>query len=167
MFWIRARIRKGEIEPRSVCVVRGLTVGSVSGIILASAAYLVANRLIPASSDGFGMGRANLEVLIFYIFWIGAFTHAALRGRFAWREQCLAIALVAVLAVLLNWITTGDHPVAAASQGLTQIWSMDLTLFAGAGAALFAAAKTKGKAGEMKKAQRETGAGALGDSPAE
>jgi hypothetical protein len=27
----------------------------------------------------------------------------------AWREQCRAIAALAVLAVLLNWFTTGDH----------------------------------------------------------
>ena len=167
MFWIHARIRKGAIEPRSVRMVRALTAGSVTGIILASGGYLVANRLIPAASDGFGIGRANFEVLIFYIVWIGAFIHAGFRGRFAWREQCLAIAPVAVLAVLLNWITTGDHPIAAALQGLTQIWSMDLTLLAGAGVALFAAAKTKVKAEEIKKAQREIGADMLEKSHTE
>ena len=27
----------------------------------------------------------------------------------AWREQCVAIAVLAPLAAVLNWITTGDH----------------------------------------------------------
>ena len=167
MFWMQARIRKGAMEPRSVQVVRALAVGSITGIILSSGAYLVANRLISARFDGFGMGRADFEMMIFYIVWIGTFFHAAIRGRFAWREQCLAIAPVAVLAVLLNWITTGDHPIAAAAQGLTQIWSMDLVLLAGAGVALFAASKTKVEAGEIGTARREIGADMAERSPAE
>ena len=146
MFWMQSRIRKGAIEPRSVRVVRGLAIGSITGIILASGAYLIANRLIPASSGGFGMGRANFEVLFFYLVWIGAFVHAALRGKFAWREQCLAMIPLAIAAIILNWATTGDHPIAAASQGLTQVWAMDLTLLVGAGVALFAAARLKSTA---------------------
>lgn len=143
MFWMQARIRKGAVEPRSVRVVRGLAVGSISGLILASGVYLVANRLIPASSDGFGMGRAMFEVLFFYLVWIASFIHAAARGKYAWREQCWMIALVAVFAVLLNWITTGDNPIAAYRSGLTQIWSMDVTLLVGAGIAWFAAGRLK------------------------
>ena len=143
MFWMQSRIRKGAIEPRSVRVVRGLAIGSISGIVLASGAYLIANRLIPANSDGFGMGRANFEVLFFYIVWIGTFIHASLRGKFAWREQSLKIAPVAIAAIALNWFTTGDHPIAAASKNLSQIWIMDLTLLAGAGIALFAASRLK------------------------
>ena len=44
---------------------------------------------------------------------------------------------------------------------------MDLTLLAGAGVALFAAAKTKVKAEEIKKAQREIGADMLEKSHTE
>lgn len=146
MFWIQSRIRKVALEPRSVRVVRGLAIGSITGIILASGSYLVANRLIPANSDGFGLGRANFEVLIFYIVWLGGFAHAAIRGAFAWREQCIAIAIVAVLAVLLNWITTIHHPFASAAAGLTQIWAMDLTLLVGGAVACFAVVRLKGPA---------------------
>ncbi|MEM6495010.1 MAG: PepSY-associated TM helix domain-containing protein [Pseudomonadota bacterium] len=162
MFWIQSRIRKGALEPRSVRIVRGLSIGSISGIILASGVYLVANRLIPAGSDGFGMGRANFEVMFFYIVWIASFVHAGLRGKFAWREQCLAIAPVAVAAVILNWITTGDHPIAAAGKGLTQVWSMDLVLLASAGAAMYAASRLKVPADQVRQARRE-----LSDIPPE
>ncbi|MEM6857351.1 MAG: PepSY-associated TM helix domain-containing protein [Pseudomonadota bacterium] len=162
MFWIQSRIRKGAMEPRSVRIVRALSIGSISGIILASGVYLVANRLIPVNSDGFGLGRGYFEVLFFYIVWIGTFVHAGLRGKFAWREQCLVIAPVAVLAVTLNWITTGDHPVAAAAQGLTQVWSMDLVLLASAGVALFAAKRLKVPEADVAAARKE-----LADMPAE
>lgn len=155
MFWIQSRIRKGVMEARSVRIVRGLSIGSISGIILASAAYLVANRLIPAASEGFGMGRANFEVLFFYLVWIGTFVHAAIRGKFAWREQCLGIAAVAILAVALNWVTTGHHPIAAISAGLTPIWSMDLVLLAGAGIALFAADRLRVPAEDIARHKAE------------
>ena len=154
MFWIQSRIRKGAIEPRSVRIVRGLSIGSISGIILASGAYLIANRLIPAGSEGFGMGRANFEVMFFYIVWIGTFVHAGFRGKFAWREQCLVIAPTAVLAVAFNWVTTGDHPIVAAGQGLTQIWSMDLVLLASAGVALYAASRLKVRAQDVGRAKK-------------
>ncbi|MEO0463237.1 MAG: PepSY-associated TM helix domain-containing protein [Pseudomonadota bacterium] len=167
IFWMQSRIRRGVVEPRTVRVVRGLAVGSISGIILASAAYLVANRLIPATSDGYGMGRAMFEVLFFYIVWIGTFIHASVRGRFAWREQCLAIAPVAVLAVVLNWVTTGAHPIAAASRGLTQIWSMDLTLLAGAGIAVFAANKLRVPKDQIKQTTAEISDIAAEAQPAE
>ncbi|MEO0462879.1 MAG: PepSY-associated TM helix domain-containing protein [Pseudomonadota bacterium] len=143
MFWIQARIRKGAIEPRSVRVVRGLAIGSITGIILASGVYLVANRLIPVRLDAIGMARADFEVLFFYLVWIATFIHAALLGKSAWRDQCLVIAFVAIAAAVLNWITTPDHPIAAISKGLTQVWSMDLVLLAGAAAALFATARLR------------------------
>ncbi|MEM6483998.1 MAG: PepSY-associated TM helix domain-containing protein [Pseudomonadota bacterium] len=139
VFWMQSRIRKGKIEPRSVRVVRGLAVGSITGIILASTAYLLANRLIPTESAGFGLGRANFEVLFFYLVWLASYAHAAARGTTAWREQCLMISIATSAAVALNWMTTGDHPIAAYEAGLTQIWSMDGVLLVGAGIAWLAA----------------------------
>lgn len=91
------------------------------------------------------MGRATFEVLFFYLVWIASFIHAAVRGKHAWREQCRMIALVAIIAVVLNWITTGDHPIVAFRSGLTQIWSMDLTILVGAAIAWFAASKLKAR----------------------
>ncbi|MEM1143334.1 MAG: PepSY-associated TM helix domain-containing protein [Pseudomonadota bacterium] len=143
VFWMQSRIRKGRLDPRSVRVVRGLAVGSITGIILASTAYLVTNRLIPAESLGFGLGRADLEVLVFYLVWLSSYAHAAARGTVAWREQCLLIVPVAIAAVILNWVTTGDHPIAAYQAGMTQVWSMDGVLLFGAGIAWLAAGRLK------------------------
>lgn len=66
-FWMQARIRKGAIEPRSVRVVRTLTIGSVTGIIVASGAFLIANRLLPREASLAGFDRSGLEVWAFFI----------------------------------------------------------------------------------------------------
>ena len=132
MFWIQARIRKGVIEPRSVRVVRTLTIGSVTGIIVASAAFLIANRLLPREAALAGFGRSDLEVWAFFIVWVLTFAHAAVRDKRAWRDQALAIAALALTAVGLNWLTTGDHIARTVNEGLWSVAGMDLVLIAGA-----------------------------------
>lgn len=89
-----------------VRIVEVVATGSVSGIIIATLSFFVVNRILPLDLDG----RAGAEVWTFYAVWIATFAHASLRpGREGWREQNLAIASLAVLAVVLNTITTGDH----------------------------------------------------------
>ena len=51
-----------------------------------------------------------------------------LRARHAWRDQCRLIAALAPLAVILNWITTGDHPWHALAAGHHGVLGMDLML---------------------------------------
>lgn len=65
---------------------------------------------------------------------------AQARHNPAWREQCWAVALLCVAAVLLNWITTGDHLIK--TMLLEPYWAVagvDLSLLACALVALFAA----------------------------
>jgi hypothetical protein len=57
----------------------------------------------------------------------------------AWREQCWAIVILAVAAVSLNWVTTGDHLIATLSAGYWPVAGVDLTLLAGGAIAAFAA----------------------------
>jgi hypothetical protein len=97
------------LPPRGVRLVEGLTVGSVSGIVIATLAFFVANRLLPLGTTFLGEDRAALEMWIFYLVWLAAFAHAWLRPGRAWVEQCGAIAALAAAAVALNWTTTGDH----------------------------------------------------------
>ena len=61
----------------------------------------------------------------------------------AWREQCWAIVVLAVAAVLLNWITTGDHLIATLSAGYWPVAGVDLTILAGGAIALLAARRLK------------------------
>ena len=141
LFWLESRKKKdGRLGSRGVRLVEALTVGSVSGILVATLAFFVANRLLPLGTVFLGEDRASLEMWVFYLVWLASFTHAALRPRRAWIEQCGAIAVLALAAVLLNWMTTGDHP--GQSLGQPHLWSvagMDILLLAGAATAAWAA----------------------------
>ena len=132
LFWLEARraqhVKKGLAGVR---VVEGLTIGSVTGIVLATLVFMAANRLMPERADG-----ATLEVQAFYAAWVLSFAHAWWRSRTAWREQAGAIAALAVLDVALNWATTGDHLYRTLSQGQYAVAGVDLLL---AGVALAAA----------------------------
>jgi len=145
LFWLESRKKKGErSHPRGIRLVAGLTVGSVGGIIAATLAFFVANRLLPLGAAFLGEDRAHLEMWIFYLAWLAAFTHAWLRPAKAWPEQCWAIAALAVAAVVLNWITTGDH--LARSLGQSRLWAvagMDILLLVSAATAAFAAMRLR------------------------
>ncbi|WP_296320160.1 PepSY-associated TM helix domain-containing protein [Reyranella sp.] len=141
LFWLESRRKRHEqLGLHGVPVVEGLTVGSVTGIIAATLAFFVVNRILPLGATFAGYDRAALEIWIFYLAWLATFAHAWLRPGGAWIEQCWTIAALAVAAVLLNWITTGDH--LACSLALRHLWpvaGMDvLLLLTGAVAALAA-----------------------------
>lgn len=64
-----------------------------------------------------------------YAFWRIA---RCAQARAPWAEQCLAISALALLAVLANAWSTGDHPWRAFSQGLWAVAGIDLALLASA-----------------------------------
>ncbi len=140
LYWLDARERRHATK--GVRLVRGLAIGSVTGLLVATLAFFVANRLLPLGAALGGLDRAGLEGLAFYATWLVAFVHAWARPRGAWRVQCLAIASLAVAAVVLNWITTGDHPGRSlAAPHLWPVAGMDLLLLAMAALAFLAARK--------------------------
>ena len=101
--------------------------------------------LLPPGAGLAGTERAALEVWAFCLVWLATFAHAWARPGRAWREQCWTIALLAALAPLLNWMTTGDHLLRAlAARHLWPVAGMDLLLLAGAAVAVLAARKPAG-----------------------
>ena len=128
IFWCEARrashARKGL---KGVRIVQALTVGSVTGIIAATAVFLVVNRLLPIEARWWGGERQQLEVWAFYAAWLCSFAHAALRPQRAWREQVAAIAVLAALAVVLDVLTAGS-PLAAMQAGQWAVPGMDAVL---------------------------------------
>jgi uncharacterized iron-regulated membrane protein len=143
LFWLESRRKKHDrLGLSGVRVVHGLTVGGVAGIVIATLAFFVINRLLPADAALLGQSRAALEIWIFYLTWLATFAHAWLRPNVAWLGQCWAIAVLAVAAVALNWITTGDHLARTLVQ--RQLWAvagMDLLLLVSALIAVFTARK--------------------------
>jgi len=112
--------------------VDALSVTAITGMLVATLAMLVANRLLPAQLDH----RGTWQEGVFWSAWLLALLHAAGRsgpvqqGRIApaWREQCWAIVVLALAAVLSNWLTTGDHLLKTIRAGYWPVAGFDLTL---------------------------------------
>lgn len=141
IFWLEARKKKhAQLGVRGFRFVEGLAVGSTLGIVAATIAFFVVNRLLPLGVSFLGVERAALEVWAFCLSWLIAFAHAWSRPRFAWSEQSFAVAVLAVAAVGLNAVTTGDHLVRSLSHPhLWPVAGMDAMLLLTAAAAAFAA----------------------------
>ena len=154
LFWLDSR-RKKQGETFGFRLVEGLSAGAVTGIILATLAFFVANRLLPPGAQCWGLDRSALEVWSFYAVWLIAFAHGWVWPRKVWGVQSAAISLLAVLAVVLNWVTTGDHPGRTVlHRWLWPVGGMDMVLLLGAGLALLAAVRLLRKA-------RQQGGGVL------
>jgi len=134
-----------------------LAVATVTGMLLAALAILVANRLLPAELPH----RADWEKAAFWGAWLVALVHAfwrtapVLQARVApaWREQCWAVAALAVAAPLLNWASTGDHLIKTLRAGYWPVAGLDLALLVSAALAVLAARKLRQReAGPARKA---------------
>nr|WP_298165365.1 PepSY-associated TM helix domain-containing protein [uncultured Pseudomonas sp.] len=105
----RWRLPQGRAGLR---LVELLAASLTGGLPLATLSMLAANRLLPETLAQ----RASWEIWLFFATWLAATLHSLLviyrsrESRAPWRTQCAAIALLALAAVLLNGLTTGDYP---------------------------------------------------------
>ncbi len=150
--------------------VDALAVTAVTGMLLATLALLVANRLLPADLAQ----RASWEEGVFWSAWLLAFVHAAARSAPAqqariapaWREQCWAVVPLAVAAVVLNWITTGDHLLKTVGDGYWPVAGFDLALSGVAVLATLAALQLRRRERSQSKAQAvDAGEPSAGGTP--
>ncbi len=125
-------------------VVDALAVSTMTGMVIAAVGMLVVNRALPASLAG----KGEWEKLAFWGIWGLAMLHAFVRSgpvaqarmNPAWREQCWALAALAVAAVALNALTTGDHLVKTVfTDTYWPVAGVDLSLLATALIAIWAA----------------------------
>lgn len=144
VFFVEKRKRQhAQQGSQGARVVDALAVASVTGMVLAALGILVANRLLPEAMPG----RDAWERYAFWGTWVVALLHAGWRSapvaralpNPAWREQTWAIAAMALAAVLLNWITTGDHLGRTLAASYWPVAGIDLTLLAVAVIAICAA----------------------------
>lgn len=142
LYWLESRrASHAKNGLAGVQLIEALTIFSVPGIVIATLAFFIANRLLPVDASVGSYGRATLEMWAFYGIWLATLTHAGLRGRLAWRELAWAIVPLGLLAVVLNAATTPHHLVASISQGLWSVAGMDLVLLATSGLAWVTARK--------------------------
>lgn len=109
-------------------LVDGLACAGTLGVVVATLAMLVANRLLPEMDN-----RPQLEASVYFTVWILSLVHAAWRSRptltrSAWFEQGAAAGAMAFLAMILNAATTGDHPIHTLMQGNWAVAGTDFVL---------------------------------------
>ncbi|MEY4551441.1 MAG: hypothetical protein RL685_7636, partial [Pseudomonadota bacterium] len=138
--------------------VDALAVTCITGMLVATVAMLVANRALPEQLPH----RGDWQERCFWLVWLATFGHAVWRSAPvrqarlspAWREQCAALAALALSAVLLNWLTTGDHLLLTLEREYWPVAGFDLALLAGASLAAFTARQLS----RREREQRATGA---------
>lgn len=147
IFFVEKRKRKhAESGSQGSRIVDALAVTTVTGMVIAAIGMLVVNRLLPADLDG----KGDWEKLAFWGIWIATLLHALVRSapvaqarmNPAWREQCWGIAVLAVVAVGLNWLTTRDHLLKTMiGEPYWAVAGVDLSLLATAILAIWSARK--------------------------
>jgi uncharacterized iron-regulated membrane protein len=145
IFFVGKRKKKhAEAGSQGSLVVDALAVTTVTGMVIAAVGMLVVNRLLPADM----VGKGDWEKWAFWGLWMATLLHALLRSapvararmNPAWREQCWGIAALAVAAVGLNGLTTGDHLFKTMiSEPYWAVAGVDLSLLVSAGIAIWAA----------------------------
>ena len=136
----RQHARQGASGARWV---DAFAVSTVTGMLVAALSMLIANRLLPIDLPR----RGDWEQYVFWGAWLLAFAHgvwrtapvAEARMAPAWAEQCWAVAGLAVVAVLLNGVTTGDHLLRTLGRGYWPVAGVDLVMLAAAALAVIAA----------------------------
>ncbi|CAB5711967.1 Uncharacterized iron-regulated membrane protein [Delftia tsuruhatensis] len=142
-------------------VVDAMAVTTVTGMLVAALGMLIANRLLPEALPQGWPGRGDMERYIFWATWVLAMAHAFLRSgpvarglpNPAWREQCWAVAAMAVTAVLLNWLTTGDHLLKTLGAGYWPVAGVDLFMLASAALAVVVARRLRHRTGAAAPAR--------------
>jgi len=158
LLWVeKRRVRQANEGRGSYRVVNAVAAAGSVGVLVATLAMLVSNKLLPEAMGG----RALLEQCTFFLIWIGTLAHALARARqphagddlgAAWREQAWASALLAVLAVALNGVLTGDHLLRTISQGNMAVAGTDLVLLASAVLAGMTARRLRSRSAAVARA---------------
>ncbi|PMV71885.1 PepSY-associated TM helix domain-containing protein, partial [Pseudomonas sp. GW123-5C08] len=118
---------KSNVMPFELRLVEVLNIASMSGLMIAIAAFFWANRLLPVTFAE----RSDWEVQTFFIAWGVSLLHAILRrGRQGWVEQLSVGALLFIAIPLLNALTTSHHLGVSLATGDWAMAGFDLTSLA-------------------------------------
>jgi hypothetical protein len=145
---------KTGVMPFELRLVEVLNIASMSGLMVAIAAFFWANRLLPVSFAE----RSDWEVQAFFIAWGLSLIHAMLRrGRQGWVEQLSLGALLFMAIPLLNAFTTSQHLGVSLVSGDWVMAGFDLTCLASGLFLAWAAWKMHHRTAPQPKAARARG----------
>lgn len=136
VLWVVKRRKPGAQPFFGLRLVERLNIGAVACLPVGMAAYLLANRLIPADLPK----RADLEVASMFWVWFGLAAVSLLRpARRAWAET-LGLAAAAFAAIpIVNALTTDRGLIPSLRTGDTLFVAFDLAMLATAALCGFAA----------------------------
>ncbi|GJL61024.1 MAG: membrane protein [Nitrospirales bacterium] len=111
-------------------LVEGFNVAAVAGLLVATATFFWANRLLPAELPA----REFIELQMFFTVWSLCLGHALLKNFFRhcpsvriWATQLAMAAMLFGLLPIVNAITTESHLLHALSQGRWEVAGFDLS----------------------------------------
>ncbi|WP_285427800.1 MULTISPECIES: PepSY-associated TM helix domain-containing protein [unclassified Pseudomonas] len=142
---------KAHAMPFELRLVEVLNIASMSGLLIAIAAFFWANRLLPVSFAE----RSGWEVQTFFIAWGLSLLHASVRrGRRGWVEQLSVAALLFMAIPVINALTTSHHLGVALASGDWAMAGFDLTCLACGVFFAWAARKMQRRGVPAPKAER-------------
>jgi uncharacterized iron-regulated membrane protein len=142
---------KTDRMPFELRLVEVLNIASMSGLLIAIAAFFWANRLLPVSFAE----RSSWEVQAFFIAWGLSLLHAILRrGRQGWVEQLSVAALLLMAIPVLNALTTSHHLGVSLASGDWAMAGFDLTCLASGLFLAWAARKMQRRSAPAAKPER-------------
>lgn len=120
---------KTGVLPFELRLVEVLNIASMSGLMIAVAAFFWGNRLLPTGLAE----RSDWEIDLFFSIWGLSLLHALMRkGRQAWREQLTVGAMLFAGLPLLDIVTSGRYLLASLQHHDWVLIGFDLTaLFIG------------------------------------
>ncbi|BCA56536.1 membrane protein [Nitrospira sp. KM1] len=135
VLWVIKRLERhaGRAQAVGYRLVEVLNVTAVAGLLVATAAFFWANRLIPVEVDR----RELWELRGFFLVWVLCCVHSFARAgsMSAWKEQLYTGAFLLGFLPVLNALTAGSHLLASVPNGQWVVAGFDLTAVA-AGAML-------------------------------
>lgn len=123
--WIIKRRDRHAEHPLGTRIVESLNMAVVAGLLVATAVFFVANRLLPVALPD----RAGWEMSSFFLAWALCATHSFVRSRAqqAWRQQLFMAAALFVLVPICNLATTESHLFVTLAIRNWRLASVDLT----------------------------------------
>ncbi len=155
VLWTVKRKRPGTVPFFGIRLAERLNVGAIACLPAGMAAFLLANRLLPATAPG----RGDTEVSIMFWIWFGLAAAACLRPiHRAWTET-LAIAATGFLALpIVNALATDRGLLASIRKGDMLFIAFDLAMIVTG--CLLAFASWRAAASRSRPARRERRAAA-------
>lgn len=138
-FWLNARRSKAaRSEQKHVVWMDAITIAAVSGLMVATLGFMLANQWLPAQARIMDIARDQCEIYVFYLVWMASLLHAiSLTTRQqdkaylrAWWQQLAVISGLCIAAVLSNWFNTGHHLYVTLTRPLQAVAGVDMVLLA-------------------------------------